>query len=333
MFRYIALVWDPKAAERTSAATHIGKDIHAQLPGWRCVLEATGLKVYILGEPSSASRVHKLEPNVGIVLGTLFTRTPLDDEPSGPDFGGSELDKIIESGGRRLIDGYWGRYVAILKGPREARVRIIRDPTGAMPCYITKHQDIDVVCSHIHDCAALGLVEPHINWDHLATFLWFDHLISSHTGLTGVDQVQAGECITIEAGDRTAAFYWSPDRILSRRVIENRQHAMDELRSVIQHCVSAWASCYGNVLHELSGGLDSTVVLACLSRSSRRPELVCENYYSEDSSGDERSFARLAAKHADVELIETPIRSTDPSTREYVCIYESRDALADVFLT
>jgi len=88
--------------------------------------------------------------------------------------------------------------------------------------------------------------------------------------------------------------------------IENGDEAMERLLFTTQQCVSAWASVHGNILHSLSGGFDSAVVLGCLSRVPRRPSITCLNRFSGDVRGDERKFARIAAASAGVTLIEQP---------------------------
>jgi len=55
----------------------------------------------------------------------------------------------------------------------------------------------------------------------------------------------------------------------------------------------------------LSGGLDSSIILACLRDAPIRPaNIACLNYYSTGSNTDERGYAQLAARSADCELIE-----------------------------
>jgi asparagine synthase (glutamine-hydrolysing) len=68
--------------------------------------------------------------------------------------------------------------------------------------------------------------------------------------------------------------------------------------------VQAWASSYQSIVHMLSGGLDSSIILACLAQSAARPQMACLNYYSAGSNTDERDYARLAAAGSGMEVIE-----------------------------
>lgn len=311
MLRYIAFAWNHEINERASLARSLCQRLKAELPDWKCALATDGLQVYHVGDQAPSSRVYVLKRTAGVVLGKVFRRRDAcEGSPHEAVFDEDESRKVQESGGRHLIDGYWGRYVALLRRRGGLPAQVLRDPTGAMPCFLTRFRGIDVVCSEIYDCVALGILEAGINWDHVATYLWFQNIVTQDTGLHGVRQVLAGEGVSVGGRrcSRTASFLWTPDRLLAARVLDNRREAMHELRSTVEHCVSAWSSCYSTILHSLSGGLDSAVVLACLSRASGGANVICENYFTRDTRGDERSFAREAARRAGIELIETPLR-------------------------
>jgi asparagine synthase (glutamine-hydrolysing) len=311
MQRYIAFAWNQQKTEQTSLAKTLVHRLKSKLPEWKCVLAASGLQVYHVGATAPSSQAYLLQRNAGAIVGKVFDRrTDTGRVQHDVTFDNEETRKIQETNGRHLVENYWGSYVALLREDCGVRVRILRDPTGALPCLITKFRGIDVVCSHIDDCATLGLIDCTIDWDHIAAYLWHSRLVTSHTGLESVRQIQAGECMTIGDDGNTATFYWTPDRIYDARVVEDRRQAMRELREVIQYCVGAWATSYTGVLHELSGGLDSAIVLACLSGSTNAAGITCENYFTRSATGDERAFAQKAAKRAGVELIETPLRSS-----------------------
>lgn len=177
-----------------------------------------------------------------------------------------------------------------------------------MPCLMTNRHGVMVLFSDIRHCVGLGILEVSVNWSHLARFLCYDRFATDETGLVGVTQLRPGECLSVSENGIDRAFCWNPADVCRARVIESRQRARDELRKCIEECVAAWTSCYTGVLHRLSGGLDSSVVLACLHRAAVR-NLVCANHFTPGSEGDERTFARAAASFVGAELVEMPIGS------------------------
>ncbi len=317
MHRYIAFAWNHQSAEKTSLAKTLLRRLHSTLPEWQCALDTEGLHVYHSGDSARSSRTYVLKQSAGVILGRLFERrekldgTDSDCSVKDVTFDRQETTKIRDTKGRRLIDNYWGRYVAILTKSGGSGARVLRDPTGAMPCLLTKFEGIDIVCSNIEDCATIGLVNNTINWDHIVAYLWFHRLVTKDTGLDGVSQVQAGECVTVGTDRTESTYYWRPDRIHDVRILEDRQQAILELRNTVQHCIGTWGACYDNILHELSGGLDSAVVLASLSGAPNRTNIVCENFFTQSREGDERVFAQQAADQAGVELITTPMQAPE----------------------
>lgn len=314
MHRYIAFAWNHRLTERNSFAKVLVRRVASTMPGWKCGLSTEGLKVYHTGKGTRSSKTYPLDNGSGVVLGKLFPRRAgVDDSIRDVVFDKPATEEVEKSQGRCLLEHYWGRYVAFLKGRDDTCIRILRDPTGAMPCLLTKFRGVIIICSHIDDCVELGVIDSGINWDHIAAYLWFDRLVTSETGLDNVRQIQAGECVAVKNdNDRIdGTFYWRPDRIHDSRLVDDRQEAMSELRSVIQRCVGSWASCYSDILHGLSGGLDSAVVLACLSRSVTDTNVICLNYYTQGAEGDERAFARAAANTTRFEFIEVALRSSD----------------------
>ncbi|MCG8371354.1 MAG: asparagine synthase-related protein [Proteobacteria bacterium] len=311
MLRYIAFAWNPEVAETGAFADTLRQRVRTTFPEWTFGLDKPGLRVFHNGAASGAWQVYTMERDGGVVLGRLFRRNDAADAGLPElDFPTAESEKLKRSRGKRLIEGYWGRYVALIREAPGARLWILRDPTGAVPCFITRTGDVRVICSHVDDCAALGLVDPSVNWDHVAAYLWFDRLVTPDTGLRDVREVNAGERLEIGPDGMKSDFLWCPDRFCRAPFVGDRQQASRELRRTIEQCVDTWASCFKSVLHELSGGLDSAIVLAGLSRARQLPDLVCENHFARNAESDERAFAREAANAAGVPLIELPISRT-----------------------
>jgi asparagine synthase (glutamine-hydrolysing) len=133
-------------------------------------------------------------------------------------------------------------------------------------------------------------------------------LQSIETGLTGVTELQPGECQEISCDAMYRRVYWDPVSVARRPALDDPSQAATELRRTTKAVVHAWASCYPSILHRVSGGLDSSIVLGCLRDAPRRPAISCVTYYSciENASADidERAYARLAAKQANVKLFE-----------------------------
>jgi asparagine synthase (glutamine-hydrolysing) len=177
---------------------------------------------------------------------------------------------------------------------------------------MTRVGDVDVYFLRLEDCERLDAPQMTVNRRGLIASTVFAMTAYRVTALNQVSVLLAGECMELQQDRHTLKRYWNPLEVAQTDLIEDQQEAERLTRATVSTCVHAWASCFDTILHRLSGGLDSTIVLACLKDAPNRPYVVCENYYgSAGSQFDERAFARLTARHAGFELIETPLRGED----------------------
>jgi len=310
MFRYVAFVWSPSDVVACQGARILAERLRASASPWEQTLARKGLEVFITDVRHGSSEPHRLHGGAGVVLGTLFEKggEGLDDRSTQAPLGLSESEtaSIVASAGRALIERYWGRYVAFIQDTTASTTWVLRDPTATLPCLTARFLGVDVYFSHMEEGARLGAQAFSVNWKYVAATLCQTRLQIHETGLNEVSQVLGGECIELRPGRTTRQFYWNPLTIARSDVLEDAAGAVAALRSRTKDCVHAWASSYRGIVHLLSGGLDSSIILACLKDAPSRPPLACLNYYSPGSNTDERAFARLAAADSDFEVIERP---------------------------
>src|SRR5690606_24889844 len=126
---------------------------------WRTAVSQSGLTVLYADARSGSSEPYLLHHGAGVVLGKLFTRASSEGEALAVPLtlGARATASIIATGGRQLIDDYWGRYVAFLRDSATRTTWILRDPTGGLPCLTTSYRGVDVYFSLMEDGARLGL--------------------------------------------------------------------------------------------------------------------------------------------------------------------------------
>lgn len=321
MYRFVALSWNSKDLAKTAAAQRLARRLLSSSPDWQSVLDRPGFRVFQTRQAGGARHAYVLKQGAGVILGKLFDRDDnFDDDriPADPTFDPvfdeKESELIVESQGRRVIERYWGHYVAFLQTPQGDRRFVLRDPTGGLPCFMMKASGIDVIFSDMEDCVQLRSTPFSVDWDHLTAFFLHSELTTRTTGVKDVTQLYAGECATITAdGAISRSFYWNPVDVSEANTIEDPDEARAALGAVIRHCINAWTSSYTSILQELSGGLDSSIVTACVSNANTRTDILCFHFFPEASQGDERAYARAAARSAGCELIEGVSRVSETS--------------------
>ncbi len=311
MFRYVAFVWnDQDPAARESAHTLLQRQAAAG-QGWRVALRGGGVEVRCARADGDSCAAYPLAESDGVVLGNLFARSPEGVSTAAPRaIGAADSRAMLDTNGRHLIECFWGRYVAFLHDAHARATWVLRDPSGGLPCYVVRCQGIDVYFSCVDDVVDLLDAPLEVNWPYLLAAVCFLREHSSGTALRQVTQVLAGECAETRAGVSKRSFYWDPLRLANTEAIEDPRQAAAALRQCVRDVVHAWGSLYEHVLLSLSGGLDSSIVLACLKDAPSQPRITCFHYYPLGADLDERAFARAAAATAGLDLIE---RSRDSS--------------------
>tara|TARA_B100001939_G_scaffold198403_1_gene170660 strand:+ start:835 stop:2661 length:1827 start_codon:yes stop_codon:yes gene_type:complete len=319
MYRYVALTWDQENAQAREAVRDLIAAMEGEAEGWRKVLAVDGFMVWHVGEREGRMQTYLIRNDAGLaeggaVLGKLFKRATAQHlVPTCLD--GPESHSIIHTKGRHLTTNYWGRYVAFIRDEKGDGLNILRDPIGSFPCYYMRYRMVEIYFSYMPDIRKITGMSFSINWDHVAHFMAYGPQKTEQTGLGEVSELLPGQCLETPFPDNDPSFYWSPADIARNDPLEDIEQAARELRQTTRHCVAAWAACYSNVFHNLSGGLDSAIVLNCLKQAAVPPRISCINYFTEERQGDERCYARLAAEQAGVPLYETCLSSANISLR------------------
>lgn len=329
MHRYLAIVWNPLNLENVRTVQSFKLTPAARFAEWVVACEEPGTLVIHTGLRPGSSEAYPLENSSGVVLGRIFDRNHVE-YAAVPRiaFDAGETRKIVSTAGLHLVDRYWGAYFAVVRDESASRHHVFRDPIGHVPCYHTRLNGVDVFFSHVEDCVQLLPISFSINRQHLTRWLIYSNLTTRDTGLENVESVPAGERLTLSHGTMTRSRCWDPIAIASIPRLEQADQAATALRSTVQNTVNAWASCYGNIIHRLSGGLDSSIVAGCLAQAPSNPRIsylnlsidielhhdrlplpgidrrTADKLRAIAGHGDERHFARLVAERWKTALIE-----------------------------
>src|SRR3569833_578213 len=294
--RYMAFLWN--GSDEPSEAT--AEVISGRVDRWECVLHKPGISIVISKSPFDCYAALPLGDD-GTVLGVIFDRS---NSFSNGVFSDDESEKIVQSGGRRLVENYWGRYVAFLCDPSGAWKIVLRDPIGDILCYRAQVRGVQVYFSNLLDFLRLRALPLSVNWAHLGVRTITGNAWAEESAFNEIECVRPGECIEHAVTQVSRKYYWHPFAIANLPPLERLDAAATEVRTTAKACANAWASLHTDAIHILSGGLDSSIVLSCIADAPSRPRMACVNFRTRDPDSDERVYARLAAAHSGAELAE-----------------------------
>lgn len=234
-----------------------------------------------------------LPDGLGIVLGTIFDHSAATADMSrfARNADGAELQRLIAS----IFRSCWGSYMVAIDHPHAPCPVFVRDPSGGLPVYYADRP------SHVCVSNDVDLLQSdfRVDWNELHGHLLTEGLRTGATCLKNILEVGPGT--TLHSDTRVTVSHWSPwDHCCPQTF--RREDAVEQLRYSIQDATAKLTANSRRPLAYISGGLDSSIVLAALAAADRDAHAL--TIATRDPSGDERVFARAAAAHFGVPLHE-----------------------------
>ncbi len=198
--------------------------------------------------------------------------------------------------GDTFIEHLGGMFAFALFDRNKQRLILVRDRLGMKPLFMAKTTDGICFASEMKALLPALAVKPEINPSALIQFLQNQNACGRETMLSGVEQILPAEYVVIERGEIIERQrYWSALRVQPRDIgYAEAEAEFDVLmeRVMIQHMRADVP--FGLFL---SGGVDSTTLLALLSRYKDEPIRTFSLGFCNSSVGDELSTAERIAKH------------------------------------
>ncbi|WP_083733865.1 asparagine synthase C-terminal domain-containing protein [Sphingopyxis sp. KK2] len=239
------------------------------------------------------------------IVGWAFRRDGFDP---CRDLSPSEVDAIIESSGKWALRHLWGNFVLVW-GDAGDRIHILRSPiTGPAVFHVAAAASRTTSCAFTDLALArsLGFALDRPCASAIDARLRFPYLRGERTEIEDVCELLPGQVMRLGAGP-SGLPAWSPWDFTLR---PPKRARADELGSLVRSIVAAWSGRFDRVQLELSGGIDSSIVAACLGGEDRQWRAV--TIATADPDGDERIYARAVCDRFGAELEEILLPRTSP---------------------
>lgn len=304
MHRYLAVIWDPRDPQGTQITQSFKAAISSRPAEWSVDYDGPGAMVVHALLPAKATQRYRLHATAGVVIGRLFHHISRGGEARSVHFDADDTRRVVTTAGRYLVDRYWGSYFALVFDEAARKYHVFRDPLGNVPCYQLRYRSLAIFFSNIEDCVRFFPRPWAVNRAFLTRWLLFSGLRSRECSLEGVEEVPGGERVTFSPGHVDRAQLWNPAKIAAEPPENSIDEAAKALRATLQATVNAWASCYQVITHQLSGGLDSSIIAGCLAQAPSRPAINYVNFSLDAGLDRERPLARLVAERWQTPLLE-----------------------------
>jgi asparagine synthase (glutamine-hydrolysing) len=225
---------------------------------------------------------------------------------------------LYEERGATLCEELRGMFAFAVWDRRAQRLVLGRDRLGIKPLYYAEAPGGLAFASELRALLAHPWVARALDPDALAHYLAFGTAPSDRALVAGVRKLEPGHVLTWAAGVTTVRRYWdlgraaarptggragaSIDGALPRRLDEG----VEQVRALLQDAVTSHLLADVPVGAFLSGGIDSTTVVALMTRAGARPQTFSIGFDEDDFN--ELRFARLVAERLGTRHEELVVR-------------------------
>jgi asparagine synthase (glutamine-hydrolysing) len=198
-----------------------------------------------------------------------------------------------EAWGDEVVTHLRGMFALAVWDEARQRLFVARDRLGEKPLFYTERGGELAFASELGCLRELG--HPFGVCERaLDEYLSFGFIAAPRTIHPEVKKLEPGHFLVWQGGRVETRRYWAPPTQPSRRPTRELLH---ELREVLDDAVKTQLVSDAPLGAFLSGGIDSTAVVALMTKHSPRPvETFCVGF-GDDPEHDERPHARAIARH------------------------------------
>ena len=331
----IAGFWQPEAGQADQLAaqaaamgraiTHRGPDAQGEYVDASAGLALAHTRLSILdlspagAQPmASASGRYQLVFN-GEIYNHLEIRTALDRESAAPEWRGhSDTETLLAAidawGLMKTLKASVGMFALALWDTRELSLQLTRDRLGEKPLYWGWQGKTLLFGSELKALRAHEAFEGNLNHQAVALMTRYKYVPAPHSIYAGIQKLLPGHVLTLHsaASDTQPRIepYWSVADALQPAPDMDDAEAIAELDRVLTQAISQQRVADVPLGALLSGGVDSSAVVALMQKQASQPVRSFTIGFHEPEY-NEAEHAKAVAKHLGTDHTELYVSPDD----------------------
>lgn len=223
----------------------------------------------------------------------------------------SDTETILhayEEFGENCVEHLRGMFAFAIWNKKDESLFISRDRVGKKPLYYSLTKDGNFVFgSELKVLLEHGEISREIDYSALDAYLTFGYVPEEFCIFKDVKKLLPAHSLTFKNGKIETKKYWDFNYIKPIEIKSEAEY-IEELRAQLTEAVKIRLISEVPLGAFLSGGVDSSTIVAIMAQLSEKPVKTFSIGFNEDSF-NELKFARIAAKHFNTEhheFIVTP---------------------------
>jgi asparagine synthase (glutamine-hydrolysing) len=224
----------------------------------------------------------------------------------------SDTESIVhayEEWGDACVERLRGMFAFALWDRRRRRLLLARDRVGIKPLYFTRAGGALVCASEIKALFAFPGVQRAVRIPAVVEHLTLRYVASPATLFEGIEKLEPGHVLAVDAAGSTRRRFWSV--AYEPKLELDEPQALEELEARLTESVRLRLMSEVPLGALLSGGVDSSVVVAIMSRLLQRPVQTFSVGFDAPGPYSELPFARQVATHLGTEHRDMIVGAND----------------------
>lgn len=203
---------------------------------------------------------------------------------------------LYEEMGERCVERLRGMFAFAVWDARARRLLLARDRVGVKPLHYAHLGETIVFGSEIKSLLLHPLVKREVNLEAISDYLSFGYIPDPATAFRGIHKLPPGHTLTFQDGQLRLRCYWDFTYGQADEPARDESYYVARLRELLEEAVRVRLVSDVPLGAFLSGGVDSSTVVAMMARAGQRPIKTFSIGFQE-AQFDELHYARLAARH------------------------------------
>jgi asparagine synthase (glutamine-hydrolysing) len=292
------------AAELLAAAmVHRGPDGHGFFHAGPVALAHRRLSIIDLSEGGRQPMTNEDGQIAIVVNGEIYNHAELraDLIAKGHRFkGGSDCEVVAhlyEEVGNRVPEYLRGMFAFALWDAREGKLLLARDRFGEKPLYYCERADGFVFASELGALVADERTPTAMSMEALDAYLALQYVPAPHTIYEAVKKLPPGHTLELRPGGSPVLRRYYQISFAPTLADISEEEAIRRVRETVEEAVRSRLMSDVPLGAFLSGGVDSSIVVACMARAMSEPVKTFSVGFTEGGRGDnELPYARLVAE-------------------------------------
>ena len=241
------------------------------------------------------------------------------------------LPHLYEEHGADMVHRLNGMFAFAVLDLTHQKLLLVRDHLGIKSLYYARIADRFIFSSEIKTFLEVPGFQAHIDTEALHHYLTFRFVPAPLTMFEGVFKLSPGHLLEmdIREADLKIRQYWDLPVPSEPRSDSASDSMSEELRELMEDAVRLRMIADVPLGLMLSGGVDSSIILSCMTRSASGGVETFAVNYEEEGDHNEAPFARLAANHFKASHHDIILKETDFFDQLRQMVYFMDEPIAD----